>query len=344
MARMHWETLDDWGWLPTHMPQIPPGQWDVELDKARKATQPPLEKLQVTPLVDWTFRSLLEECRSRGIKAAFMVMPEHSALRGWYTSHTHAVFNGYLASSSASTARPCSIPATGCRTRSSWTSPTCRTAGPAPSRPASARRRMRPLLEGTPLPACVRLRSTRTRPRQAAPAPSAARKTCRVLEAGPDTSRRATGAMAACRTAVAQGTNRGYTEKTRKKNRSNVVDFTVGPQIPPPAIPPARFRPRGVRRLSGARLHSRPGTQGPDHGRAGKGCHALPVAQGHRRGAGRWTHPRRTAPPSRRRRRCPSGNGRPARRTGRRCDRRSPTPAPPAGQRRHWPAGTRSRP
>jgi hypothetical protein len=96
LGRLHWETLDDWGWLPTRMSQVPAEHWDRELKKARDATRPALEKLEVLPAVDWAIRQLLRECRGRGIRVAFVVLPEHSALRGWYTPHAHAVFTGYL--------------------------------------------------------------------------------------------------------------------------------------------------------------------------------------------------------------------------------------------------------
>ncbi len=96
MGRLHWGTLDDWGWLPTRMEQIPAKHWEQELKRARDVTQPTLEKLEVLPSVRWAIRQLLQECRRRNIKVAFLVFPEHSALRGWYTPHTHAVFTGYL--------------------------------------------------------------------------------------------------------------------------------------------------------------------------------------------------------------------------------------------------------
>jgi hypothetical protein len=96
MARLHWETLDDWGWLPTRMGPMSREQWPGELKRARDATLPTLEKLAILPAVDWAIRELLNECRCRGIKVAFVVLPEHSELRAWYTPETQAVFGAYL--------------------------------------------------------------------------------------------------------------------------------------------------------------------------------------------------------------------------------------------------------
>jgi hypothetical protein len=156
-AQMHWQNLDDWGWLPTRMPQAPPEYWQWGLKKTRDVTRPTLEKLQVTPLVDWTFRTLLEECRRRRIKAAFVVLPEHSSLRSWYTPHTHAVFNGYLLRLQNEYGTPvidardwvpdsefvdfAHVQDRGARTFST----------------RFGREALRPLLEGSPLPASARL-------------------------------------------------------------------------------------------------------------------------------------------------------------------------------------------
>jgi hypothetical protein len=78
-----WRGLDAWGWLadPTR-----PGaeEFRARLARQRKACQPLLDDFTIHPVSDRALRLLLGECRSRGIAAALVLLPEHSSLRGWY--------------------------------------------------------------------------------------------------------------------------------------------------------------------------------------------------------------------------------------------------------------------
>jgi hypothetical protein len=156
--RMHWQTLDDWGWLPTRMSQAPRQYWEKGLEKVRDVTRPTLEKLRVTPLVDWTYRKILEECRGRGIKLAFVVLPEHSALRGWYTPHTHAVFNGYLLRLQKEHGTPVIDTRDWVPDEQFVDFSHVQDSGAHTFSTRFGREVLRPLLEGAPLPSSVRLR------------------------------------------------------------------------------------------------------------------------------------------------------------------------------------------
>jgi hypothetical protein len=94
--RLQWASLDGWGWLPVQWGRAPPDAFAAGLEEARKATQPSLAGFQWAPEVDWTVRRLLTACRQQRTRVAFFLMPEHSALRSWYTPRTHAVVRAYL--------------------------------------------------------------------------------------------------------------------------------------------------------------------------------------------------------------------------------------------------------
>lgn len=55
-----------------------------------------LENFAISDTTDRSLREILEECRSRRIKTALILMPEESRLRSWYTPAVHEQVNAYL--------------------------------------------------------------------------------------------------------------------------------------------------------------------------------------------------------------------------------------------------------
>jgi hypothetical protein len=95
-AKVHWVTLDDWGWLPVMWPRADPETFAVWLEKARKETERCLVPLEIKPGTDWAIRELLRECKEHGTQVALYFAPEHSALRSWYTPQAHALIQSYF--------------------------------------------------------------------------------------------------------------------------------------------------------------------------------------------------------------------------------------------------------
>ncbi len=95
-SRVHWETLDPWGWLPIRWPRMSAEQFARHVVQARDLTQPRLEELRVTKNADWAIRTLLDECRQRRIEVALAYMPEHSVLRSWYSPRALSLLQDYL--------------------------------------------------------------------------------------------------------------------------------------------------------------------------------------------------------------------------------------------------------
>jgi hypothetical protein len=96
-ARFAWCTLDRSGWLRLFYDRPGPEQFARELEGTRRAIQPLVaERFRISPVADKALRSLLDECRARRIRTALFLMPEHSAMRGWYLSSTRATERAYL--------------------------------------------------------------------------------------------------------------------------------------------------------------------------------------------------------------------------------------------------------
>lgn len=95
-AQFHWATLDDWGWLPVAWGRVGPEEFARQMKAAYEDTRPVLEKLTLTPHVDWAMRQMLETCRRENIKTVLLLMPESTALRSWYPPAAKDLFEGYL--------------------------------------------------------------------------------------------------------------------------------------------------------------------------------------------------------------------------------------------------------
>jgi hypothetical protein len=157
-ARGHWLTLDPCGWLPVSWPRVSSEEFARHVKEAHDLTQPRLEEMEVTENANWTIRTLLRECRERGIRVALLYMPEHSALRSWYPPQKLSLLQDYLTHLSAEYG----VPVIDTRL---WLDDDCFQdvlhLHPEGARTFSARfgrEVLRPLLEGGPLPAHAALR------------------------------------------------------------------------------------------------------------------------------------------------------------------------------------------
>jgi hypothetical protein len=163
-ARMRWRALDPWGWLPITWPKEPAEAFAAKLEEARRTTQPGLANFQWSPEVDWTVRRLLDTCQEQGTRVVFFLMPEHSSLRSWYTPRTHAVVHDHL----LRLEKEFGTPIVEAR---DWVADEdfadyCHLL-PSGAEAFSARfgrEALRPLLEGSPLPAHLRLRTSAEAP------------------------------------------------------------------------------------------------------------------------------------------------------------------------------------
>jgi hypothetical protein len=90
---MAWSRLDGWGWLP-----IPRDSTETAalLGRDRALTQPLLDDYRISGIAEQALRSLLDECRTHDIKTVLVLMPEHSALRSWYSPATRTKLAAYL--------------------------------------------------------------------------------------------------------------------------------------------------------------------------------------------------------------------------------------------------------
>jgi hypothetical protein len=59
-------------------------------------TKPRLDNFFISDTTDRAFREILEECCRQNIKAAMILMPEHSRMRSWYTPAVLEQVNAYL--------------------------------------------------------------------------------------------------------------------------------------------------------------------------------------------------------------------------------------------------------
>jgi hypothetical protein len=73
--------LDDFGWV----------EYDIRDDgthaeKARRFNKPLFDNFAIDAVSDRALRDLLAECRAHDIQVVFLLMPDHSLIRGWYAS------------------------------------------------------------------------------------------------------------------------------------------------------------------------------------------------------------------------------------------------------------------
>ncbi len=97
-----WRDGEPSGWRPWQE-RGPVEQFRARTDEYRTQmaaieiqTKPRLDHFFISDTTDRALRELLGECRHLRIKTALILMPEHSQLRGWYTSAVHEQINAYL--------------------------------------------------------------------------------------------------------------------------------------------------------------------------------------------------------------------------------------------------------
>jgi hypothetical protein len=99
------DDLDAFGWQPAPDRAIP-AELEKSLQRGRDAAGPSLDGREVSKLSDGPLRELLGECSAQGIRPMVLLMPEHSALRSWYTPAGRERLEGYLASIAAEYGAP----------------------------------------------------------------------------------------------------------------------------------------------------------------------------------------------------------------------------------------------
>jgi hypothetical protein len=73
--------LDDFGWVDYELNPDP-----TYLERARRVTKPLFDNFFISAVSDRALRDMLEECRTHDIQVVFLLMPDHSLVRGWYAS------------------------------------------------------------------------------------------------------------------------------------------------------------------------------------------------------------------------------------------------------------------
>jgi hypothetical protein len=91
-----WLPSDDTGWFPLTWGPKTPEQKSRVLKESTEQIKPLIDGLRIDPRSDAALREILDECRKRGIRAAVLLMPEHSLTRDWYSPQARALVHGYL--------------------------------------------------------------------------------------------------------------------------------------------------------------------------------------------------------------------------------------------------------
>jgi hypothetical protein len=158
ISRLEWCTLDKWGGQTACAGPVPPEQQRRSLMASQAILDPVLRDFHISELSDRALHALLDECRSRGIKVALFVMPEHSSLRGCYTPRVKSVFYPYLARLRDDYQLPVIDARTWCRDEDFGDQFHLFTAGANAFSTRFGRDAYQPLLEGRPLPSEVLFR------------------------------------------------------------------------------------------------------------------------------------------------------------------------------------------
>jgi hypothetical protein len=90
-----WKDGEPTGWRPW-LEHGTADDFRARLAGVKEQTKPCLDHFSISDTTDRALHEILEECRSRHIKAALILMPEHSELRGWYTPAVQEQINAYL--------------------------------------------------------------------------------------------------------------------------------------------------------------------------------------------------------------------------------------------------------
>ncbi|HEY7314362.1 MAG TPA: hypothetical protein VH643_33745 [Gemmataceae bacterium] len=90
-----WEGGELTGWRPW-LAHGTAEDFRARIAGVKQQTKPCLDNFSISETADRATREILDECRRRNIKAALILMPEHSELRGWYTPAVREQVNAYL--------------------------------------------------------------------------------------------------------------------------------------------------------------------------------------------------------------------------------------------------------
>jgi hypothetical protein len=61
----------------------------IHHERARRVYKRLFDNFSINDISDRALRDMLEECRTHDIQVVFLLMPDHSMLRGWYASMQH---------------------------------------------------------------------------------------------------------------------------------------------------------------------------------------------------------------------------------------------------------------
>lgn len=84
------DTADAWGTMPIAEGRLGPKELAGSIEKGRAVTEPVLADLHLHPISERAFHEVLTECTTRGIRPMLVLMPEHSAMRSWYSPASRA--------------------------------------------------------------------------------------------------------------------------------------------------------------------------------------------------------------------------------------------------------------
>jgi len=92
-----WLALDPRGWLPLSDPHPAPDDCRRERSRGECYWRSATTDFHINAVTDEALRELLDLCRQREIKVAFLMMSEPSFVRAWYSPPLKAAFTGYVA-------------------------------------------------------------------------------------------------------------------------------------------------------------------------------------------------------------------------------------------------------
>lgn len=90
-----WKDGEPTGWRPW-LEHGSDDEFRARIPGVKAMTKPCLDDFRISTTADRALHEILEECRRQHTKAALILMPEHSELRGWYTPSVQKQINDYI--------------------------------------------------------------------------------------------------------------------------------------------------------------------------------------------------------------------------------------------------------
>jgi hypothetical protein len=90
-----WQGGEPTGWRPW-LEHGTAEDFRARIAGVKQQTKPCLDNFSISETADRATRELLDECQRQNIKAALILMPEHSELRSWYTPAVREQVSAYL--------------------------------------------------------------------------------------------------------------------------------------------------------------------------------------------------------------------------------------------------------